>query len=132
MGFSGLTEEKWQEINRLMNWTPSCLERGTKRSDFRQVWNSILYILTTGCRWKDLPQKPEFASRSSAHRWLKKWEEEGVLRRVLYGLIDKAAREGKVDWERLVVDGTFSLSTWRGPGSRLRLEGQRDHHSRIN
>lgn len=122
MDFSGLTNEKWSRIEALMNWQPQCKERGTKRLDFRKIWNSILFVLTTGCRWKDIPKNEMFVPRSSAHRWLKRWEEEGVLNRVLTGLIAIAIDEGKVDWERLIVDGTFSLGPRRRKRSGLRLE----------
>lgn len=132
MSFSKLTDEKWAEISSLMDWQPKGLERGTKRSDFRKVWNSILYVLTSGCRWKDLPKGPHLASRASAHRWLKRWEAEGVFAKVLLGLIEKASNGGKVDWERLVVDGTFSLRTRRREGSGLRLEREGSHHTCVD
>jgi transposase len=132
MGFGGLTDEKWRLIEALMDWQPICKERGTKRSDFRKIWNSILFILTTGSRWKDLPKNEMFVPRSSAHRWLKKWEEEGVLKKVMTGLIDKAVQEGMVDWERLVVDGTFSLGPRRRESSRIWMEGKRGNNPRAH
>ena len=130
MGFGGLTDEKWRLIESLMDWKPTCKERGTKRGELRKIWNSILYILTTGSQWKDLPKTEMFVPRSSVHRWLKKWEEEGILRRVMTGLIEKAVEEDKVDWERLVVDGTFSLRPWGRRRSRLRLEREGNNNAR--
>ena len=53
--FSHLDDAQWQLVLKLMNWTPP-LQRGTPRSDLRKAWNSILYILTRGCRWIDLPK----------------------------------------------------------------------------
>ena len=46
---------------------------------FRYVLNTLLYILITGCRWCDLPHGKQWASKSSAHRWLKRWQEDGTL-----------------------------------------------------
>ena len=46
---------------------------------FRYVLNSLLYILITGCRWCDLPQGEIWASKSAAHRWLKRWQEDGTF-----------------------------------------------------
>jgi len=38
--------------------------------------NGILYVLTTGCRWMDMPL--EYGSYKTAWRRLKRWQDEGV------------------------------------------------------
>lgn len=43
--------------------------------------NSILWILITGSRWCDLPNGPQWASKSSSHRWLETWRECGALKK---------------------------------------------------
>jgi transposase len=40
------------------------------------VLNGILYVLTTGCRWCDMPVK--YGSYKTAWRRLKKWQEMGI------------------------------------------------------
>ena len=65
--FKPLTDEQWELILKFMELDLP-LERGVKRSDLRIVWNSIFFILRTGCRWIDLPQDRElFVPRSTAH-----------------------------------------------------------------
>lgn len=69
--FEKLTDNQWKFIQESMNWQPPC-ERGTPRSDLRKVWNSILFVLTRGCRWIDLPvDNSKYVPRSTAHKWLK-------------------------------------------------------------
>ena len=110
--FKKLSTEQWQLIHSSMNWSPP-LERGIKRTSFRRIWNSILYILTHGCRWIDLPKKECYAKRSTAHRWLKRWQKEGVFEKVLNELTRIAKKNKKVDLSTILVDGSFSPCTGR-------------------
>lgn len=105
--FHHLSDDQWVLIVDLMNWKLPP-ERGTPRSDLRKVWNSILFVLTQGCRWIDLPKDFEyFVPRSTAHKWIKQLSENGVLDRVLSGLLQIAVQKGLVDLNQLAVDGSF-------------------------
>ena len=47
--------------------------------------NGILYVLTTGCRWMDMPL--EFVSyRTAWRRRLRRWQDEGVWDGILKAL----------------------------------------------
>ena len=122
--FNQLTDAQWDLIQSLMNWKAP-LERGTPRTNLRMVWNSILYILSWGSRWVDIPKNDSiYASKSTAHRWLVRWQNDGVFDRVMSGLVQKALKEGKIDPSRLMADGSFSPCT-RGRGrGRPRLQGE--------
>lgn len=63
--FQGLSDEQWEWISQMMDLNLT-RERGIPRSDLRKVWNSLLFVLTRGCRWIDLPQDPVFVPRSTA------------------------------------------------------------------
>lgn len=110
--FTCLSDEGWEKIQRLaaLKLPP---ERGVKRTDLRAIWNSIFYILISGLRWADLPNRPDYATRPTAHRWLLRWQREGVFDRVLSGLLQEAVKSGEADLSHLAVDGTFSLGTRR-------------------
>ena len=106
--FKQLTDAQWNTLKQLMNWTPP-LQRGVPRADLRKVWNSILYVLTTGCRWADLPRDfCLYTSKSTAHRWLVILKKEHVLDRVLSGLLQMGLSEGKIDLSQIAIDGSFS------------------------
>ena len=114
--FHHLSDKQWSTIFCLMNWKLP-LERGTPRSDMRKVWNSILYVLTHGCRWIDLPKDPNyFVPRSTAHKWVKQLSENGAFDRVLSGLLQQSVQRGLIDLNQLAVDGSFSPLTRRRRG----------------
>jgi transposase len=53
MEFRELSDEEWELIKLLL---PKA-KTGRPRADDRHVLNGILYVLTTGCRWMDMPPK---------------------------------------------------------------------------
>ena len=57
-GFQELSNEQWKLIYSLMDLKLPP-ERGVPRSDLRKGWNSLLFVLTRGCRWIDLPRDPD-------------------------------------------------------------------------
>jgi transposase len=115
--FTSLSDSQWQRIQELALFNFP-LQRGIPRTNLRKIWNSILYLLSRGCRWIDLPNNDKhYATRPTAHRWLIRWQKEGVFDRVISGLLQDAVKEGRVDLSQVIVDGTFSLSTgWRTTG----------------
>jgi len=128
-GFQYLSDEQWSLIVRLMayDFPP---ERGTPRSDLRKVWNSLLFVLTRGCRWIDLPRDLSlFVPRSTAHKWLKQWSKSGVFDRVLSGLLQIGIQKGLVDLAQMSVDGSFSPFTGRRTRGSTRIQRKRDSAS---
>lgn len=104
--FEGISEEMWVLLKpHLERHHPGS---GRICRNYRNIINSIFYILITGSRWCDLPEKPQFAARSSAHRWLKRWTTDGTWQKIQFGLIGLADVAGKVDWDRSSIDGSFS------------------------
>jgi hypothetical protein len=45
----------------------------------RKVVNTSLYVLVTGSRSCDLPDRPEWGPKSTADRWLQRWHADGTL-----------------------------------------------------
>ena len=82
--------------------------KGMPHANFRYVLNTIFWILHTGDRWKDVPKDPNFASKSTAHRWLQRWKKEGVFDQMLIHLLRQSQEEELTDCQRLMVDGSFS------------------------
>ena len=77
-------------------------------ANFRCVLNTIFWVLLTGARWKDVPSHSAFAAKSTAHRWLQRWQKDGVLAKMLIHLLRKAQEKGLINCHRLLVDGSFS------------------------
>ncbi len=53
-------------------------------ADDGRIINGILYVLTTGCRWMDMPIR--YGSYKAAWRRLKRWQDEGVWDRIFRAL----------------------------------------------
>ena len=76
--------------------------------------HTLLYILITGCRWCDVPTGEIWASKSSAHIWLKRWEEDGTLKYLQGRILGIAENQGLINWSYGAVDGSFSPGQGRG------------------
>ena len=81
MEFKELTEEQWSFIKPLLPPQPIV---GRKRADDRKTLNGILYVLVTGCRWRDMPRS--YGAYQTVWRRHKSWSEEGIWRRILSAL----------------------------------------------
>lgn len=79
--FEGLTDLEWRLFEDVFPKQPEKRERGMPHVPFRHVLNTLLYILIAGCRWCDVPSGEIWASKSSAHRWLKRWQTDGNARK---------------------------------------------------
>ena len=109
--FEGLSDAEWKIFEDIF---PRKEKRGRGRPavSCRMILNSLLYILITGSRWCDLPRGPQWASKSSGHRRLKAWHDDGTLNEVKARLLGLAENEGRIRWDSGAVDGSFS--PWQG------------------
>jgi putative transposase len=70
-----VTDEEWDLIGPLI---PPAKPGGNKRYvDMREVVNGAMYILSTGCQWRAIPK--DLPPRSTIHRYLVGWEDDGTL-----------------------------------------------------
>lgn len=123
--FIGLSDDQWALLTPLMPAEPPRKKPGYPRNDFRHVLNSIFWLMLSGARWCDLPEAPQFASRTAANRWLIRWRHDGMLERLFAGLRELGRLSGQFDWARLSVDGSFSpvQSPWKRRGFRPQGQG---------
>lgn len=102
MEFKELTDEQWLFIKPLLPPQPVV---GRKRADDRKTINGILYVLVTGCRWREMPQC--YGAYQTVWRRHKVWSEEGVWGKILAALQSKAYALGKLDMNTVTVDSTL-------------------------
>ena len=77
---------------------------GTAALDARAVFTAIVYVLTSGCAWRDLP--PSFGVPfQTVHRRFGQWTKAGLWRRLHHTLLDELGSQGLIDWSRAIVDG---------------------------
>lgn len=102
-----LTEEQWKFIEKFVPKKESKQEgNGRRFRDPRDVLEGILWILRTGARWQDLPDR--FSSYQTCHRRFQNWVKVGVLEKILQALAEDLLRRGKLDLSEAYIDGTFS------------------------
>ena len=101
MRFHELTDEQWGFIEPLLLHKA---RTGRPRADDRMTINGILYVLTTGCRWMDMPNK--YGDDSTANRRLKKWERKGIWKRVMNTILSYAYGNDKLAMKVAVVDSS--------------------------
>lgn len=112
--FTGLSDLEWELFAKIFETPGKKRGRGMPPSPFRKVINTLLYILITGCRWCDIPKEESFAPKSSSHRWLKRWSEDGTLEKLQGRILGIAEERGMICWQYGAVDGSFS--PWQGRG----------------
>jgi transposase len=112
MRFQELTDDEWEFIRP---YVPIEAREGRPRADDRRTINAILYVLTTGCRWMDLPK--EYGDDSTANLRLRRWEEQGVWKRMMDALIARGSSSGLVKMNALSVDSSSVASKKGEPSS---------------
>jgi transposase len=76
-----LTDEQWSLIEPLFDKTDVVHTRGRPARDAREVLNGVLWILRSGARWSDLPER--FPPYQTCHRRFQQWVRDGRLKKVL-------------------------------------------------
>jgi transposase len=79
---------------------------GRPRIEHRIVVKVIWFVLTTGCRWEDVPLDMGCSGRT-AHRRLLEWEEMGIWDRLHVHLLKLLRRAGELEHETAIVDGVL-------------------------
>ena len=111
--FKQLSDEHWAVFQRILPEEPEKRGRGMPRVDTRKALNSVLFILINGHKWAELPENPDiYCSKSSAHRALKRWREDGTLEMMKESIIILAEYKKKINWSHASIDGSFS--PWEG------------------
>src|SRR5258707_3712806 len=80
---SDLTDDEWALVEPLI---PPAKRGGDNRTVImREVVNGLMYILSTGCQWRVIPEEPP--RRSTTHRQIALWYSDCTLEwihRMLY------------------------------------------------
>ncbi len=123
-----LTDEQWSLIESLFEKANVVQTRGRPPRQAREVLNGVLWILRSGARWRDLPDR--FPPYQTCHRRFQQWVTDGRLRKVLETLAADLQHRGKLDLSECFIDGTFvsakkGASEWEQPsGAKVLREWQ--------
>jgi transposase len=79
----------------------------------RVALEGILFVLNTGCRWRDLPPQLGAGSGHTAWRRLRAWQAAGVWERLHQLVLDELSDAELLDWSRASIDAV-SVRAKRG------------------
>ena len=98
-----LSAKDWKLIKPLLPWKK---RRGRARVDDQRTINGILFVLKTGCRWRDMPR--EYGSPATCWLRLVRWQREGVWPRVLRVLLGQLGKRGRLKLSHGILDASFA------------------------
>lgn len=111
---SDVTDEQWQLIQPLL---PKPAKRGRPPLDRREVVNAILYVVRTGCQWRQLPLN--FPHWSSVYTVFWRWRKAGVWQHIHDALRRRVRRAaGKKGTPTVAIIDSQSVRTAEGGEER--------------
>jgi transposase len=107
-----LEDHQWDLIKGLMPKQ----KRGGKWNDHRTMINGMLWVLRSGAPWRDMPER--YGKWKSVHDRLGRWREDGMFDRILKALQIRLDKQGKIDWDLWLVDGSNVRASRVAAGAR--------------
>jgi putative transposase len=115
---SDITDKQWELIKDLATFPTK--KTGRKRANPRECLNACLYVLYTGCRWRDLPH--DFGvKKSTAHQYLKELKRRRRFNGIFAKLLSIAHKQGKIELCNAYLDASVvknkkgALNRWDIP-----------------
>ena len=115
---SDLTDEEWTLIKPEI---PRAKRGGNKRTvDIREVFNGLMYLLSTGCQWRAMPK--DLPARSTVNFYFCRWQHDGTLTRLHHALYvrcrEQAEREASPS--AAIIDSQSVKSAEKGGRALIR------------
>ena len=97
-----LSDDQYAQLQDLL---PQNGQRGGQWKDHRLMIDAILWALSDGGRWRNLPK--EFGPWQSAYDRFRNWTRKGLWDRILLRLQARKMRGGHIDWSLFAIDRTL-------------------------
>ncbi|MCG6154177.1 transposase [Rubinisphaera margarita] len=100
-----LSDDCWFLIENFFPNQPVSAKGGRPERNNRQCFEGILWVLTTGARWKDLPS--HYPSYTTCWRRFKHWTESGAFLLAWTSILELCRQIDGLDTTTLLGDATF-------------------------
>jgi transposase len=109
---SDVTAEEWAEVAPLI--PPARRGGRNRRVNIREVFNGLMYVLSTGCQWRAIPK--EFPPRGTIFDYFTLWQADGTLGRIHSTLYVRCREhaERAVTPTACIIDSQSVKSTEKG------------------
>lgn len=82
-----------------------------------KIFNYILYVLSTGCQWEQLPIYRNEIHWSNVYKWHNRWSKNGSYQNLFESTVDLLNRKDKLDTSILHGDGSNTVAKKGGTKS---------------
>ena len=110
-----LTDKQWEKIKGVLPGQPTTV--GVTAKDHRQFVHGVIWILRSGARWRDLPER--FGDFRVVHTRFSRWAARGVWKAVFEHLASDA------DNEYAMIDSTIVRAHQHSAGARKKGANRR-------
>ena len=102
MARHGLKDEQWVLIEDM--FPQNGLGPGRPWQDHRKIVSGMLWVLTAGAPWRDLPA--EFGPWQTVYERFNSYRADGTFDRIVERLQVRMDERGLIDWDLFCVDGS--------------------------
>lgn len=106
-----LSDASWQMVEDTVS-LPQPM--GRPRRDDRQMLNGIFWILCSGAKWRDLPER--YGPWKTVYDRFRLWRDDGTFEAVLERLQFRLREDGLMDLDTWMVDATSIRATRAASG----------------
>ena len=100
-----LSDRQWAIIEPMLP-RQDFTKGGRPRADDKKTVEGIIWILTTGAQWDEVPDK--YGDGKTCWRRFREWKKQGVWRKIWQNLLTILDKQNKINWEISYLDGTFA------------------------
>ena len=114
-----LSDLHWVVIEPML----SKRHQGPRREDDRRIISGILYVLSSGCRWRDCP--PEYGPYTTVYNRFRRWSERGLWEDMLHALTETIS-----SFDTYIIDSTTLKAQRSASGYKKRYGSGAGHKPR--
>lgn len=121
--FHQIPDALWERIDLVLPTYQRSRKGGRPRLLMRKVVGGILYVLSTGCQWKAMPE--QFGSGSAIHAYFQEWVKLGVFRKLWELVLGEYDDLKGIAWKWQSLDGAMTKSPLGGEKNREKPDRSR-------